>query len=64
MGAGILFADSVMPDIRKKLFKFLRFPGLELLGQTFIVYYKDRPLSSHATDFMTLLCKRKRAERD
>jgi len=64
MGAGILFADSVIPDIRKGVFKLLRFPGLELTGQSYIVYYKDRPLSSHATDFLALLYDRKSAERD
>jgi DNA-binding transcriptional LysR family regulator len=55
MGAGILFADSVMPEIRKKLFKLLRVAGLEMTGQSYIVYYKDRPLSSNANEFMALL---------
>jgi DNA-binding transcriptional LysR family regulator len=61
IGAGILFEDSVMPDIRKKVFKLLRFPGLQMVGQSYVVYYKDRPLSAHAADFLALLYERKRA---
>ena len=60
IGAGILFEDSVMPDIRKKVFKLLRFPGLQLTGRSYVVYYKDRPLSAHAADFLALLQDRKR----
>ncbi|MGH7834820.1 MAG: LysR family transcriptional regulator [Candidatus Binatia bacterium] len=60
IGAGILFEDSVMPDIRKKVFKVLRFPGLQMIGQSYVVYYKDRPLSAHAADFLDLLHERKK----
>jgi DNA-binding transcriptional LysR family regulator len=60
LGAGILFEDSVMPDIRKKVFQILRFPGLQMVGQSYVVYFKDRPLSEHGTDFLTLLQERKR----
>jgi DNA-binding transcriptional LysR family regulator len=60
IGAGILFEDSVMPDIRKKVFKRLRFPGLQMVGQSYVVYYKDRPLSAHAADFLALLRQRRK----
>jgi DNA-binding transcriptional LysR family regulator len=60
IGVGILFEDSVMPDIRKKLFRLLTFPGLQMIGRSYLVYYKDRPLSAHATDFLALLYDRRR----
>ncbi|HWO41496.1 MAG TPA: LysR family transcriptional regulator substrate-binding protein, partial [Candidatus Eisenbacteria bacterium] len=60
IGAGILFQDSVMPDIRKKIFKILRFSRLQMVGQSYVVYYKDRPLSAHARDFLVLLNARKK----
>jgi DNA-binding transcriptional LysR family regulator len=61
IGAGILFEDSVLPDIRKRVFRALKFPGLKMAGQSYVVYYKGRPLSAHAADFLALLQGRKTA---
>jgi|SoiMethySBSTD1v2_1073268.scaffolds.fasta_scaffold176247_3 LysR family transcriptional regulator, transcriptional activator of the cysJI operon len=60
IAAGILFEDSVLPEIRKNAFKLLRFSGLEMIGRSYVVYYKDRLLSPQAADFLKLLYDRKR----
>lgn len=55
IGVGILSKDTITPEINEKKFKLLKYPGLNLVRQSYIVYYKDRPLSSHAREFLTLL---------
>jgi hypothetical protein len=55
---GILFQDMLIQETRNKLFKILEIPGLALTVQSYIVYYKDRPLSLPAKDFLALLRKR------
>jgi molybdate transport repressor ModE-like protein len=58
VGLGILFQDMVIQDIKNNLFKVLEIPGLALTVQSYIVYYKDRPLSPSAQDFLALLRQR------
>jgi DNA-binding transcriptional LysR family regulator len=58
IGLGILFQDMLIQEIRNKLFKVLEIPGLALTVQSYIVYYKDRPLSASAQDFLALLRQR------
>ena len=58
IGLGILFQDMLIQEIRNKIFKVLEIPGLALTVQSYIVYYKDRPLSPPAKDFLALLHKR------
>jgi DNA-binding transcriptional LysR family regulator len=58
IGLGILFEDMLIQEIRNRLFKVLRIPGLALTVQSYIVYYKDRPLSAPANDFLALLRRR------
>ncbi len=58
IGLGILFQDMLIQEIRNKLFKVLEIPGLALTVQSYIVYYKDRPLSPSAQDFLGLLRQR------
>lgn len=60
IGLGILFQDMLIQEIRNKLFKVLEIPGLALTVQSYIVYYKDRPLSPSAQDFLALLRQRMR----
>jgi DNA-binding transcriptional LysR family regulator len=55
IGVGILFRDTVMPEIKKKLFKRLNCGGLKLVGQSYIVYYNNRLLTPGAREFLTLL---------
>jgi molybdate transport repressor ModE-like protein len=57
IGLGILFQDMLIQETRNKLFKILEIPGLALTVQSYIVYYKDRPLSPPAKDFLALLRK-------
>ena len=58
IGLGILFQDMLIQEIKNKLFKVLEIPGLALTVQSYIVYYKDRPLSPSAQDFLALLRQR------
>ena len=58
IGLGILFRDMLIQELRNKVFKVLEIPGLALTVQSYIVYYKDRPLSPPAQDFLALLRKR------
>jgi DNA-binding transcriptional LysR family regulator len=55
MGLGILYKDLVQPDIRRGDLKIIRVPGLEMHIDSFIIYPKQKPLSSDAKDFLALL---------
>jgi DNA-binding transcriptional LysR family regulator len=56
MGLGILFYNLIEEDIRRKDLKTLKFPGLPILvGNSYIVYTKNKPLSCAANDFLALL---------
>jgi DNA-binding transcriptional LysR family regulator len=56
MGVGILFYNLIEEDIKRKDLKTLKFPGLpKLVGNSYIVYSKSKPLSCAANDFLTLL---------
>jgi LysR family transcriptional regulator, transcriptional activator of the cysJI operon len=59
MGIGILFHDAVRNAIERGEFKLLRTPGLTIEAKSFIVYHKERPLSSTANDFLALLKERR-----
>jgi DNA-binding transcriptional LysR family regulator len=56
MGLGILFYNLIEEDIRRKDLKTLKFPDLpKLVGNSYIVYRKNKPLSCAANDFLALL---------
>jgi DNA-binding transcriptional LysR family regulator len=56
MGLGILFYNLIEEDIKRKDLKTLKFPGLpKLVGNSYIVYTKNKPLSCAANDFLALL---------
>jgi DNA-binding transcriptional LysR family regulator len=54
-GVGILYHDTVKREIEQGEFKVVRIPGLDAARQSYIVYSKERPLSSHAREFLALL---------
>ena len=54
-GVGILFQDTVKPDIHKREFVAVEFPGLNVMRQTYIAYSKERTLSPPAREFLSLL---------
>lgn len=60
MGMGILFKETIEPEVRKGEFKIVKLPVKNFEGKSFIVYRKDRPLSTSAKDFLNLL-RRSRA---
>ena len=55
MGVGILFKETIDPEVRKGEFKILKLPVKNFESRSFIVYRKDRSLSSNAQDFLNLL---------
>src|SRR5437773_3319686 len=56
MGVGILFYNQIEEDVKRKELKTLKFPGLaKLMGNSYIVYSKSKPLSSIGDEFLNLL---------
>ena len=55
-GIGILFYNQIEQEVKRKALKILNFPGLPtLVGNSYIVYSKSKPLSSAANDFLNLV---------
>jgi DNA-binding transcriptional LysR family regulator len=56
MGVGILFSNQVEEEVKRKDFKVLKIADLpKLVGHSYIVHSKSKPLSSAANDFLTVL---------
>ena len=52
MGIGILFSDTLQEELARKEFKVLKFSGVpELLGHSYILFNKKKPLSLPLTTF-------------
>ena len=62
IGVGILFEDAVTAEIRKNEFKALKVKDVKLEGESWIIYRRDKPLSSLAQEFLALLRKRRDKE--
>src|SRR6185295_6917851 len=58
LGIGVLFEANVKSDIRNGNFKMLDLRGVNLEGQSYITYSKDRPLSDNAQAFLSLMRQR------
>ena len=57
IGVGILFQDTIMPEIKKGMFKPINLNGVKLTGHSHIVYRHDKPMSMNAREFLCLLRK-------
>jgi DNA-binding transcriptional LysR family regulator len=56
MGVGLLFHSQIIEDVNRKDFKILKFADLpSLVGTSYIVYGKSRPLTAPAGEFLALL---------
>ena len=55
VGIGFLYWDAVEPEISRGELTFADLPELNFRAETVLAYHKDKPLSSHARDFLTLL---------
>ena len=65
MGVGILFYNQIEQDVKRKELKALKFSGLpKLVGNSYIVYSKSKPLSSIADEFLSLLRSMKTRPKD
>ena len=64
MGVGILFCNLIEEDVRRKDLKLLRFAGLpRIIGNSYIVYNKNKALNAHTTEFLSLLRDMKSRQR-
>ena len=55
MGLGIWYRDVVQPDIQRGDLRIIRVPGVKMHVDSFVIYPKEKPLSSDAKDFLALL---------
>ena len=56
LGVGILYRDSVEPDLKNRNLKVLHVPDLEKIRtQSFIIYHRSKPLSAIGRDFLHAL---------
>ena len=55
MGIGILYKETIEPEVRKGEFKIVKLPVKTFESTAFIAYRKDRPLSASAEDFLGFL---------
>jgi DNA-binding transcriptional LysR family regulator len=55
IGVGILYEDAVKAEIKKGEYKILKLSDLRLEGESWIVYRRDKTLSTVAVDFLRLL---------
>jgi DNA-binding transcriptional LysR family regulator len=55
MGVGMVFEESLKAEIAAGKFKILNVPGLELVGESYIIYPQSRPISPLAQEFLALL---------
>ncbi len=55
MGVGMVFEDSIKAEVDSGEFKILNVRGLELEGESFIVFSKHKLLSPLAQEFLELL---------
>jgi DNA-binding transcriptional LysR family regulator len=55
VGAGLLFGDVVEQEVRKGELKILKIKDLKVDISCFVIYKKEKPLSSHAKEFLVLL---------
>ena len=52
---GFLYEDAVKEGLASGVFKKLRISGLQMEGTSYIVFHKQRPLSSNGEIFLNLL---------
>ena len=55
LGIGLLYYDAVRAAVERGSFKIVQIRGLNMEGQTHIVYHNQRPLSPNAEEFLKLL---------
>jgi DNA-binding transcriptional LysR family regulator len=55
IGIGILYENAVKSEIKKGEFKVIKLSDLKLEGESWIIYRRDKALSSMAVDFLRLL---------
>jgi len=60
-GVGVLFKSTVESELKRGDFRIIRYPGLKIEGQSFIIYRSDATLSPSAAEFLDLLHRHKRA---
>jgi DNA-binding transcriptional LysR family regulator len=56
-GVGILYHDLVKSEIDRGEFAEVRIPGLDSVGRRYIVYSREKPLSSLAKEFLSFVTR-------
>jgi DNA-binding transcriptional LysR family regulator len=54
LGVGLLYEDMVVDELQSGALKEIRVAGLDLSGQSCLVYRKDKPLSGIAAKFVEI----------
>ena len=55
LAIGFLYYDAVKAAVERGSFKIIQIRGLQMEGQSHILYHAQRPLSPSAADFLKLL---------
>jgi DNA-binding transcriptional LysR family regulator len=55
VGVGLLFYETIKGEIDRGEFSIVKLPGIELIRENYVVYSKEKPLSSVARQFLSLL---------
>jgi DNA-binding transcriptional LysR family regulator len=55
VGLGLLYYETIKAEIDRGEFDIVKLPGIELIRENYIVYSKEKPLSSVAQQFLSLL---------
>ena len=55
VGLGLLFYGTIKGEIDRGEFSIVQLPGIELIRENYVVYLKEKPLSSVAEHFLTFL---------
>ena len=55
LGIGLLYHDAVRAAVERGNFKIIQIRGLNMEGQTYLVYHNQRTLSHSAEEFLKLL---------
>jgi DNA-binding transcriptional LysR family regulator len=55
VGLGLLFYETIKGEIDRGEFSIVNLPGIELIRENYVVYQKEKPLSSVAQQFLKFL---------
>jgi hypothetical protein len=63
MGVGMVFEESLKAEVAAGKFKILKVRGVELEGESYVVYSRGRPLGPWAQEFLEMLGRAAKSHR-